>query len=170
MLRAVLLQFFTLFLAISILQFDPLHPVSWLWSNFQLLFTPSSWFYDWIAVAATIGMGYIYGNQLKLNAWIPKNHIETFISLFQPQLITSALAHILAGGVLVRSYLGLYGRFNRLTVLVKGQKCLNVPHVFLVLSGAFTGLALWRDFHYKNKNVLQFPMNFPQFLFIPETL
>ena len=158
MLRAVLLQFFTLFLAISILQFDPLHPLSWLWSNVQILLTPSSWFYDWIAVAAIIGMGYIYGNQLKLNAWIPKNHIETFISLFQPTFITSALAHILAGGVLVRSYLGLYGRFNGLTVLVKGQKCLNVPHVFLVLSGAFTGLALWRDFHYKNKNVLHFPM------------
>ena len=108
-----------------------------------------------------IGMGYTYGKQLTLFSWIPKNHIETFLKLFQPQIITSALAHILAGGVLVRSYLGLYGRFNSLTVtMVKGghTKYLNVPHIFLVLSGCYTGFTLWKDFHFKNKNVLQFPM------------
>ena len=163
MIRAVMLQFFTLFLVISILQFDPIHPLSWFWSNIELLFTPSSWFYDLIAVLATIGMGYTYGKQLTLNSWIPKNHIETFLKLFQPNIITSALAHIFAGGVLVRSYLGLYGRFNGLTTVfgptvLKRQSYLNVPHIFLVLSGCYTGLSLWKEFHFNNKNVVQFPM------------
>ena len=158
MFRSVMLQFFTLFLVISILQVDPFHPVSWFWANVQLLFAPSSWFYDFIAILATIGMGYIYGKQLSLTSWIPKNHIETFLKLFQPHIITSALVHILASGVLVRSYLGLYGRFNSLTVIEKRTKYLNVPHIFIVMSGCYTGLMLWKEFHFNNKNVLDFPM------------
>jgi hypothetical protein len=39
-----------------------------------------------------------------------------------------------------------------------GQRCLNSPHVFLVMSGCFTSLSLWREFHFSNANVITFPM------------
>ena len=59
----------------------------------------------------------------------------------------------------MRSYLGLLGgKFNSLTILERSQRFLNVPHLFLVLSGCFQALAIWKEFHFNNSNVLTFPL------------
>lgn len=36
--------------------------------------------------------------------------------------------------------------------------CLNEGHVFLVISGCYLGLCLWIDFHFRNGNVIEFPL------------
>ena len=59
----------------------------------------------------------------------------------------------------MRSYLGLLdGKFNSLTVVMAGEKGLNAPHVWLVMSGCFTALTMWKGFHFSNENLVQFPM------------
>ena len=75
------------------------------------------------------------------------------------QVLASFVAHFAAGGVLMRSYLGLLdGKFNSLTVVMAGEKGLNAPHVWLVMSGCFTALTMWKGFHFSNENLVQFPM------------
>ena len=74
-------------------------------------------------------------------------------------MLLSFVAHFAAGGVLMRSYLGLLdGKFNSLTVVMAGEKGLNAPHVWLVMSGCFTALTMWKGFHFSNENLVQFPM------------
>ena len=74
-------------------------------------------------------------------------------------MLTSLAAHFVAGGVLMRSYLGLLdGKFNSLTVVSGGEKGLNAPHIWLVMSGCFTALTMWKGFHFSNENLVQFPM------------
>ena len=59
----------------------------------------------------------------------------------------------------MRSYLGLLdGKFNSLTVISDGEKGLNAPHVWLVMSGCFTAVTMWKGFHFSNENLVQFPM------------
>ena len=144
---------------ISLQTFDPLHPISWFSASLGLLITPTSWFYDLIAIITVSTIGLLYSQQLTCQSWIPKNPISNFTRFFQPQILCSFLAHCVAGGILMRSYLGLLGgKFNSLTIISSGQRLLNVPHVFLVLSGCFQALALWKEFHFSNKNVLSFPL------------
>ena len=159
LIRAVFLQFLTLFLFISLQTFDPLHPISWISASIGLLITPTSWFYDLIAIITVSTIGLLYSQQLSCKSWIPKNPISNLTRFFHPQILCSFLAHFVAGGVLMRSYLGLLGgKFNSLTILERSQRFLNVPHMFLVLSGCFQALAIWREFHFNNSNVLAFPL------------
>ena len=59
----------------------------------------------------------------------------------------------------MRSYLGLLdGKFNSLTVIGGSGKGLNAPHIWLVMSGCFTALTVWKGFHFSNENLVQFPM------------
>lgn len=159
LIRAVFLQFLTLFLFISLQTFDPLHPISWISASIGLLITPTSWFYDLIAIITVSTIGLLYSQQLSCKSWIPKNPISNLTRFFHPQILCSFLAHFVAGGVLMRSYLGLLGgKFNSLTILERSQRFLNVPHLFLVLSGCFQALAIWKEFHFNNSNVLTFPL------------
>jgi hypothetical protein len=121
MVRAILLQFITLFVFISFQTFDFFHPLSWLSATVGLLITPASWFYDLIAIFVVIGIGILYAQQLKLSRWIPKNNLTVFMKLFEPTVMMSMLAHFVAGGVLMRSYLGLLGgQFNSLSTVCNG--------------------------------------------------
>ncbi len=38
------------------------------------------------------------------------------------------------------------------------MSCLNSPHIFLVMSGCFSALSVWHEFHFDNGNVIHFPM------------
>jgi len=159
LIRAVFLQFLTLFVFISLQSFNPLHPLTWVSTSIGLLITPSSWFYDLIAVVTVTGIGLFYSTQVSLFPWIPKNPVANFTRCFLPQVLTSFAAHFVAGGVLMRSYLGLLdGKFNSLTVISDGEKGLNAPHVWLVMSGCFTAVTMWKGFHFSNENLVQFPM------------
>ena len=161
LIRAVVLQFCTIFVFISIQSFNPFHPLTWISSSIGLLITPTSWFYDFIAIFTVAGIGLFYSKQLNLYPWIARNQMANFTRLFLPPILISFLAHFGAGGILMRSYLGLLGgNFNSLAIFCEqsGQKCLNVPHLFLVLSGCFSALMMWRDFHFGNANLVQFPM------------
>lgn len=156
MIRSALLQFFTLLVFASVQTFNPLQPLTWMSSNLSVILIPSSWLYDIIAVVTVISIGILYGQQLRLYPWIPKNNLEAFLKLFEPQVFASGIAHFFAGGILMRSYLGLLGgKFNSL-VTPSGQ--LNVPHVFMIFSGAFSSLAIWKDFHFGNANLVSFPI------------
>lgn len=162
--RGVILQFIALFVLASLQSFNPLHPLSWLTDNVTLLISPSSWFYDFAAIAAISGLGLLYTKQFRLSTWIPDTRLAVLSRFVEPSTATSLLVHTFAGGVLFRCYLGLLGgQFNHLTVdCSKDSKrviqCLNSPHVFLVLSGCHAGLTLWWDFHFKDGNVIQFPI------------
>jgi len=159
LIRAVFLQFTTLFVFIALQSFNPLHPLTWISTSIGLLITPTSWFYDLIAIATVTGIGLFYSSQVSLFPWIPKNHLANFTRCFLPQVLLSFVAHFAAGGVLMRSYLGLLdGKFNSLTVVMAGEKGLNAPHVWLVMSGCFTALTMWKGFHFSNENLVQFPM------------
>merc|ERR1719262_2083527 len=81
--------------------------------------------------------------------------------LFRPEVAISLVVHVVAGTVLARSYLGLVGQrqYSSLTLLCAelGQdRCINEAHVFVVVSGGFSGFCLWLDYHLRNGAVLQF--------------
>ena len=78
-----------------------------------------------------------------------------------PPLLKSFCVHAICGGVLARSYLGLVAAsstwsLNLLVDVDDGVRRLNESHLFLVLSGVFSGACLWRDFHFGNRNLLVF--------------
>lgn len=159
LIRGVFFQFVTLLAFISIQTFDPLHPISWMMTDIGLLITPSSWFFDLIAIGTVVGMGILYSRQMSLYPWIPKNQVSNLTRLFLPEILLSLVAHFFAGGILMRTYLGLLGgKFNSLTSICDSEKCLNVPHIFLVMSSCFMTLSVWKDFHFANVNLITFPM------------
>ena len=86
LIRAVFLQFLTLFVFISLQSFNPLHPLTWVSTSIGLLITPSSWFYDLIAVVTVTGIGLFYSTQVSLFPWIPKNPVANFTRCFLPQV------------------------------------------------------------------------------------
>ncbi len=124
-----------------------------------LLITPSSWLFDLIAILFVAGIGCLYSRQMSLYSWVPKNHVANLTKLLSPPVLISLASHFVAGGFLMRSYLGLLGGdFNSLTVLCPDRhKCLNVPHIFLVLSACFMSVSVWKDFHFGNQGHIQFP-------------
>ena len=88
LIRAVFLQFTTLFVFIALQSFNPLHPLTWISTSIGLLITPTSWFYDLIAIATVTGIGLFYSSQVSLFPWIPKNHLANFTRCFLPQVGT----------------------------------------------------------------------------------
>lgn len=159
LIRAVFFQFVTLLAFISIQTFDPWHPLSWVMNDIGLLITPTSWFFDLMAILTVVGIGILYSHQMSLYPWIPKNQLSNLTRLFQPEILMSFAAHFFAGGILMRTYLGLLGgKFNSLTSICEAEKCLNVPHIFLVMSASFMTLTVWKDFHFGNVNLITFPM------------
>ena len=86
LIRAVFLQFTTLFVFIALQSFNPLHPLTWISTSIGLLITPTSWFYDFIAIVAVTGIGLFYSSQVSLFPWIPKNHLANFTRCFLPQV------------------------------------------------------------------------------------
>ena len=47
--------------------------------------------------------------------------------------------------------------YSNLSLFSSRNNCLNEPHLFLVLSGAYIGLSQWFNLHMKNGNLLTFP-------------
>ena len=88
LIRAVFLQFTTLFVFIALQSFNPLHPLTWISTSIGLLITPTSWFYDLIAIVTVTGIGLFYSSQVSLFPWIPKNHLANFTRCFLPQVGT----------------------------------------------------------------------------------
>ena len=86
LIRAVFLQFTTLFVFIALQSFNPLHPLTWISTSIGLLITPTSWFYDLIAIVTVTGIGLFYSSQVSLFPWIPKNHLANFTRCFLPQV------------------------------------------------------------------------------------
>ena len=93
LIRAVFLQFTTLFVFIALQSFNPLHPLTWISTSIGLLITPTSWFYDLIAIATVTGIGLFYSSQVSLFPWIPKNHLANFTRCFLPQVGTRYFFH-----------------------------------------------------------------------------
>jgi len=157
--RGSVLQFLIL-LSVSVLQSiwlvgGPLHPWNWLTYNLNVFFHPSSWFFDTLIATSIVAMGIIYarGYRLTSASFGPGSPwLLVLRDLLRPEVVVSALAHVGAGLVLARSYLGLVGhhKYSGLTLLCAelGQdRCINEPHVTVVVSGGFTGFALWLEAH-----------------------
>ena len=139
LIRAVFLQFTTLFVFIALQSFNPLHPLTWISTSIGLLITPTSWFYDLIAIVTVTGIGLFYSSQVSLFPWIPKNHLANFTRCFLPQvgtdnffmkiMYTNSAIQAKKWPILIRYLHALYIFFsNRLfegTTLYNSRKCVN---------------------------------------------
>jgi len=159
--RGSALQFFILLAFSTIQSFAPLTPISWMLFNLNVIFHPSSWFFDALIVASIVAMGVVFARGYRLTASPARGFVSVIRDLFRPEVVLSLTGHVAAGMVLARSYLGLVGQrhYSSLTLLCAelGQdRCINEAHVFVVVSGGFSGLCLWLDYHLRNGAVLQF--------------
>jgi len=159
--RGSVLQFFVLLVFSAIQSFTPWRPFGWLMFNLNVVFHPSSWFFDAVVVASVVAMGVIFGRGYRLTASPTRSVASLARDLFRPDVAISLAGHVVAGVLLARSYLGLVGQrqYSSLTLLCAelGQdRCINESHVFVVVSGGFSGFCLWLDYHLRNGAVLQF--------------
>ena len=146
----------------AVQSFAPWYPFHWVGFNLNVLFHPSSWFFDGLIVASFVALASIYAKHYKLSALSTKSLSSVLQNLCKPDNLISFVGHVAAGGILARSYLGLVGQrqYSTLTLLcadVGRDRCINEPHVFLVLSGCYSGFCIWWDYHLKHGNVLHFP-------------
>merc|ERR1719510_2440821 len=79
--------------------------------------------------------------------------------------LISLVLHVVLAAVLLRCYIGILGpsTISSLKHLCNPDQgdnfCVNQSHVFLVMSGAYTGLRSWWKLHGPcNRNVLRFPL------------
>lgn len=153
--RAIWFQFLALWVLVTLINLNIWSPWTYIFGEIGILLTPSSWIYDILTAASIGGLGFLYTRQITLHVDIPKNQISNLARFFHPEIMLSFVAHLCAGGFLMRSYLGLCGgKFNSLTY----ERSLNVGHVFLVLSASFMSLKIWKEFHFGNLNLIQFPL------------
>lgn len=184
--RAAFFQFFALFAFSSVrnlLLLKPFSvegegfPIGWLRSNFYAIVHPSSWFFDILTVGCFAALGLIYARNFQTTSKVTQGSgagslrvilisaLAASTSNGILDALTSLAGHVILSACLLGCYVGLLGpnRFASLTMLYDleygTERCLNQPHLFLVVSGAYTGLRLWWRFHGpSNGNLLRFPL------------
>jgi hypothetical protein len=130
-------------------------------SPFYSLLSPTSWFYDVLIAASIAGVAHIFVRHFSLTPHVKRSRFSDLVEAADPNVVLSLVCHATVGGVLMRSYLGVMGgQYNGITEPCSShevkKRCLNEPHLFLVLSGMFVGITLWHSLHFKNGNLLSF--------------
>jgi len=159
--RGSVLQFLAVLTLSGLQSFAPWYPIHWLFLNLNVLFHPSSWFFDALIVACLVALASIYARSYQLASLPIKSLSSALRNLCRADVLLSLLVHAVAGGVLARCYLGLVGQrqYSTLTLPCSDvgiDRCINEAHVFLVVSGAFSGFCIWWDYHLKSGNCLRF--------------
>lgn len=85
---------------------QPLNPLSWVTAPLHALLAPSSWLYDVLVAAATIGSAALFVRNFSL---APARGWGALSSSLRGPAAASLAGHALASAVLVRCYLGLTG-------------------------------------------------------------
>ena len=179
--RGVVLQIATLLvfsLTRSLLLLQPFSaegfPLGWIKTGVYGIIHPSSWFYDGLIVACFTLLGMLYTRNFQTSSKVAHGSGGGLKSVFASALaasngivnaLTSVLAHVILSACLLRCYIGILGptRFSSLTMLCNldsgVDRCMNEAHVFLIMSGAYTGLRVWwKLYGPSNGNVLRFPL------------
>jgi len=161
----IILQFGWIFLALFLtgIFLDPfhLHPISSLTSPLHSLLTPSSWFYDLLLIACLVWWGSLHAKNFSLHPTVLDSWAATLRLATAPTKLFSLVTHSTLCGVITWCYVKLHsGTFSNLTKLCEedgSSLCLNENHMFIVLSGVFTGAILWSRYHFSNSNLISFP-------------
>jgi len=150
-----------LFLFLTSLLLDPLHPLTSLSSSLHSLLTPSSWFYDLLLIFCLTWWCSLHAKNYLLSPTVLDSWASTLLLATTSSKLMSLLTHTLICGLMTWCYVKLHsGPFSNLTKLCQedGESlCLNENHMFLVLSGVLTGPVLWSRYHFCNANLISFP-------------
>ena len=183
--RTVVLQMLTLLLfnlARSLLLLEPFlengcgFPIGWMKYGINSLIHPSSWFYDSLIIGCIWLIGMLYLRNFQMSPKVPqgpgggglKSILATTINAVTSNGIINALtsltAHIVLSAILLKCYIGIIGpaRLSSLTILYNHANrdvCINERHIFLIVSGIFTGICIWWKLQGPcNGQVLRFPL------------
>ena len=165
--RGLLMQMTTqlvFFLTRSLLLLKPFStegdgfPIGWVNNGLYTLFHPSSWIYHGLMGGCFFLLGKLHLKNFRTSWQVHqgsgtgniKNIWASVVTAFTSNGIingiTSLLAHILISACLLRCYLGILGppQLSNLTSLCHAEygldRCINEAHLFLILSGFYTGL------------------------------
>jgi nucleoporin NDC1 len=183
--RAVVWQIISLFafcLTRSLLLLEPFSangsgfPVGWIRHGINSIVHPSSWVYDGLIIGCLSVLGMLYLKNLQTSSKVPQgggaglkyiilSGLTASTSNGFINALTSLVAHVGLAALLIRCYIGILGPsvISSLKHLCNPDQadtfCVNESHVFLVMSGAYTGLRAWWKLHGpSNRNVLRFPL------------
>ena len=184
--RGLLMQMTTqlvFFLTRSLLLLKPFStegdgfPIGWVNNGLYTLFHPSSWIYHGLMGGCFFLLGKLHLKNFRTSWQVHqgsgtgniKNIWASVVTAFTSNGIingiTSLLAHILISACLLRCYLGILGppQLSNLTSLCHAEygldRCINEAHLFLILSGFYTGLRVWWKLHGpSNGNALRFSL------------
>ena len=183
--RTVVLQMLTLLLfnlARSLFLLEPFlengsgFPIGWMKSGLNSLIHPSSWFYDSLIIGCVWLIGMLYLQNFQMSPKIPqgpgggglKSILATTINAVTSNGIinatTSLTAHMVLSAILLKCYIGIIGpsSLSSLTILCNHTNkdvCINEQHIFLIVSGIFTGIRIWWKLQGpSNGQVLRFPL------------
>ena len=182
--RALFWQIGTLLafsLSRSLLLLEPFYatgdgfPIGWIKHSINSIAHPSSWLYDALVVGCFSFLGMLHLRNFKTSSKVTlvggggiKGLITPIVTaLISDGLIeafSSLLAHVCISAFLLRCYIGILGpsSISSLTKLCNQESddtCINEAHVFLIVSGAYTGFRAWWKLHGpSNGNVLKFPL------------
>ena len=183
--RTVVLQMLTLLLfnlARSLFLLEPFlengsgFPIGWIKSGLNSLIHPSSWFYDSLIIGCVWLIGMLYLQKFQMSPKIPQGPgggglksilATTIIAVTSNGIInatTSLSAHMVLSAILLKCYIGIIGpaSLSSLTILCNHASkdvCINEQHIFLIVSGIFTGIRIWWKLQGpSNGQVLRFPL------------
>ena len=155
----------------------PGFPIGWVKNGVNMIIYPSSWFYDGLIVGCFLLLGMLYARNFQTSSNLQQLSGSGSLKVILSSVLTattsngvmnglsSLLAHVTISAFLLRCYVGILGptSISSLTTLCNLEKgdnvCVNESHVFMILSGAYTGLLVWWKLHGpSNGNALRFPL------------
>ena len=150
-------------------------PIGWIKNSIKAIAHPSSWLYDASIIGCFAAFGILYLKNFKTSTRVIQGGGGGFKGLLTPiitallsngliEAFSSLAAHVCLSAVLLRCYVGILGpsSISSLTKscdLQNDDTCINETHIFLIVSGAYTGFRAWWKLHgTSNGNALKFPL------------
>ena len=150
-------------------------PIGWIKNSVNSIAHPSSWLYDALIIGCFTLLGMLYLRNFKTSTRVTQGGGGGLKGLLTPiasalvsngliEAFSSLAAHVCISAFLLRCYVGILGpssisSLTKLCDIQSDETCINEAHVFLIVSGAYTGFRAWWKLHgTSNGNALKFPL------------
>lgn len=159
---SIFVQFIFMSCVILMTNLSLTSPLSWLKDTWNIITCFHMWCYFFVLAIVTMLQGYVCSKNYLNSPPFTDTRFSIFCSLFTPHNFMIGGIYLMIGTVLVWLHLSLEdGHYSKLTKPCKtldGNKCLVEEHLFLQISGVWTGFYYFTKTNIFGLKNLQFPI------------